>query len=388
MTPAARRQAAIEIMDQILTGTAAEKALTGWARRSRYAGSGDRAAVRDHVFDALRRKRSDSALGGGMTGRGLTLGALRRRGIDPDTVFTGTPYAPAPLADPERQPVNTDMTLAEQLDIPDWLLPRFLSSLGDNAEAAAIALQSRAPLHLRVNLTKGDRDSAIAALAGAGIRAIAHAASRTALEVTDGPRRVRQSAPYLDGRIELQDGASQAVVDALPLKDGMRVLDYCAGGGGKALAMAARAKIALFVHDIDPGRMSDLPERAARAGAEMTRLASDEIADAGPFDLVLCDAPCSGSGAWRRAPEGKWSLTPAQLVELTQTQGEILRSAARLTAENGVLAYVTCSLLSVENDARIADFLDAEPGWYSPVQQAWPVQDGTDGFYLALLTRE
>jgi len=388
MTPAARAQAAIDVLDHILAGTPAEKALTGWARRSRYAGSGDRAAVRDHVFEALRRMRSDAALGGGMTGRGLILGALRRTGEDPDAVFSGATYAPAQLSDAERDAGQMATQPPVSLDIPDWLWPAFSDSLGDAAKAAATALQSRAPVHLRVNLKKTNRDDAILALAREGVECVPHPACDSALEVTQGSRRIRQSAVFAEGLVELQDAASQAVVEALPLKDGMRVLDYCAGGGGKALAMAARAQISLFAHDIEPGRMRDLPDRAARAGIKVTELATNDVRDAGPFDLVLCDAPCSGSGAWRRAPEGKWRLTQQQLDGFVHLQAEILHNTRDLVAPEGILAYVTCSLLSMENSEQIKAFVHGNPGWLSTWCQAWAVQDGTDGFFAAHLTRE
>jgi 16S rRNA (cytosine967-C5)-methyltransferase len=388
MTPAARYQAAIEILDHIIDGTAAEKALTGWGRRSRYAGSGDRAAVRDHVFEAVRRMRSDAALGGGRTGRGLILGALRRTGVDPEAVFSGIAYSPVPLSDAERDAGGDPQGVAETLDMPDWLMPAISDSLGVASEPAAKALQSRAPVHLRVNLAKADLGTAVSILGQEGVICAPHPACDTALEVTEGSRRVRQTAAYRDGLVELQDAASQAVVQALPLKDGMRVLDYCAGGGGKALAMAARARIELFVHDIEPARMRDLPDRAERAGITVTELATQEVSGAGPFDLVLCDAPCSGSGAWRRAPEGKWRLTPEQLEEFVQIQADILRKARDLTAPGGVVAYATCSLLNVENRDQIAGFLRENPGWQSPWSRAWAVEAGTDGFFAAHLTRE
>ena len=388
MMPAARCQAAIEILDQIIAGAPAEKALTGWARRSRYAGSGDRAAVRDHVFEAVRRMRSDAALGGAMTGRGLILGALRRTGADPDAVFSGVAYAPDPLSEAEREAGGIATQLPEALDIPDWLWPAFSDSLGGAAESVATALQSRAPVHLRVNLGKSTPAEAVAALAQDGVICVPHIACETALEVTQGSRRIRQSDAFHDGLVELQDAASQAVVQALPLKDGMWVLDYCAGGGGKALAMAARAQIALYVHDIEPGRMIDLPDRAARAGVTATPLATQDVAASGPFDLVLCDAPCSGSGAWRRAPEGKWRLTSAQLQEFVRLQAEILQMASGLVAPGGTLAYATCSVLNVENSEQIAEFLRKNPGWVATKDQAWDVQGGTDGFFTAQLVRE
>ncbi len=388
MTPAARIAASIEVLDRFLDGTAVEQALTGWARRARYAGSGDRAAVRDIVFDAVRRLRSDSALGGAQTGRGLMLGALRRQNVDPDTIFTGATYAPAQLGEEERQAGHTPAQGPESLDLPDWLWPQFTASLGTATEPAAIALQSRAPVYLRVNLIKSDRQNAIDTLSRDGVIAEPHPATETALLVREGSRRIRLSDAYRSGLVELQDAASQAVVTNLPLQDGMRVLDYCAGGGGKALAMAACARIDLFVHDIAPGRMRDLPDRAARADVTLTQLDPDEVPGSAPFDLVLCDAPCSGSGAWRRSPDGKWALTHERLESLVEIQGSILNAAAGLTAKGGVLAYATCSLLEVENADQIRAFLRRSPGWHMPWEKTWAVQSSTDGFYAAHLTRD
>lgn len=387
MTPAARQQAAIEILDLILDGEAAEKALTSWGRRNRYAGSKDRAAVRDHVFSALRCRRSFARRGGAETGRGLILGALRAADIDPATVFSGQGYGPAGLMDTEQVAPQGFTSEAERLDIPDWIWPSFQESLGDNCEAAAVALQQRAPIHLRINLQRSSREAAIDALAEEGITAVAHPASPTALHVTQGERKIRNSDCFVDGLVELQDAASQAVVDHLPLADGMKVLDYCAGGGGKSLAMAARARLDLYAHDIDANRMKDLPIRAHRAGASITCVNEDEVSRIAPFDLVLCDAPCSGSGAWRRAPEGKWRLTSAALEEIRLVQYQILEDAADLVAPSGHLAYATCSMLQEENTHQIQKFMENNEGWKLVSEQAWQVQNGTDGFYVAMLTR-
>lgn len=388
MTPAARLAAAIDILDQIAAGSPAEQALTGWARRSRFAGSKDRAAVRDHVFDVLRARRSLAALGGAETGRGLVLGLCRREGIDPATLFTGEGHAPAPLAAEELAAGHPPAPGAEAMDIPDWLWPEFAASLGHRAEPAAQVLQSRAPVHLRVNLAKTTRQEAIAALAADGVICTSHPAAETALEVVEGARAIRNSAAYLDGRVELQDAASQAVVEALPLRDGMRVLDYCAGGGGKTLALGARARLKLFAHDAAPRRMRDLPARAERAGLKVSLVEGAEVDQKAPYDLVLCDVPCSGSGSWRRAPEGKWLLTPEGLDQLNATQDQILDRAAGLVAPQGMLAYATCSQLDRENGERIDAFLARHPGWRCTWRHAWPVEGGTDGFFAAHLTRE
>jgi 16S rRNA (cytosine967-C5)-methyltransferase len=183
----------------------------------------------------------------------------------------------------------------------------------------------------------------------------------------------------------LQDAASQRAVLALPLAEGDRVLDYCAGGGGKTLAMGARAGLRLVAHDADPGRMADLPARAARAGLRVRLAATDELPGLGPFDLVLVDAPCSGSGTWRRAPEAKWRLTPEALAALTRRQDAILAAAAALVRPGGHLAYATCSVLSEENGDRIAAFCAGHPGWQ--VAGGLELLPGPlqDGFYLRFM---
>lgn len=381
MTPAARVQAAIELLDQISTGQPAEKALTTWGRTSRYAGSKDRAAVRDLVFDALRCWRSAAVMGGGDSGRARMLGVVRLRGDDPEAVFTGVGHAPAELSDVERNagrlPEGNDA-----LDLPDWVVTRFRHSLGEAAEATAEALRSRADVFLRVNLMQSSASQAIARLAEDGILAVPHPLSTSALRVTDGARAIARSDAYLSGAVELQDAASQAVVDALPLQPRLSVLDYCAGGGGKALAMAARLGGGpVDAHDAAPRRMADLPARADRAGADIRIVQKPR----GPYDLVFCDVPCSGSGAWRRAPEGKWRLTQARLSELCTIQAEILDQAARLVAPGGYLAYATCSVLAEENAEQVRAFLERAPEWQDEAQHQFLPSDGGDGFFIAVL---
>ena len=389
MTPGARIAAAIGILDRIVAGTPAEQALTGWARGNRFAGSGDRAAIRDHVFDTLRCRRSFAALGGADTGRGLMLGALRASGADPAALFTGEGYAPAPLTEAEKSYLGIALTLDPlvALDCPDWLAPALRDSLGDDFAAAMEALRHRAPVFLRVNLARVGVADAVAALAVEGIRARPHPLAKTALEVTENARKIQTSAAYAQGLVELQDAASQAVVDLLPLAPGQRVLDYCAGGGGKTLAMAARAPILAFAHDIDPGRMRDLPARAARAGTTVKPLTTVELDRTALFDLVLVDAPCSGSGSWRRAPEAKWRLTPGRLADLIRLQAEILMAASKLVAPGGMLAYATCSLLEIENRMQISGFLVAAPGWQVVAERRLTPLDGGDGFFIAILRR-
>ena len=387
MTPAARHQAAIEILDQVLDRVPAEKALIGWARRSRFAGSGDRAAIRDLVFDALRCLRSCAARGGALTGRGLILGLLRGQGADPEAVFTGQGHAPAPLTPEERAAGRDPAPGAEACDIPDWLWPAFTDSLGDAAADVARVMQARGPVMLRVNLRKATLAQAQAALAADGIETRPDPVATTALLVVAGARQVARSAAFTEGLVELQDGASQAIMDELALPGNGKILDFCAGGGGKTLAMAARSSARLFAHDAEPGRMKDLPARAARAGVAVTLCNTADLPGAGPFDLVLCDAPCSGAGAWRRAPEGKWALTPARLTALTDLQDTILRQAADLVAPGGLLAYATCSVLQAENEARAEAFLAAHPGWVQIATRRWRPDAAGDGFFLAQFRR-
>ncbi|WP_128253909.1 RsmB/NOP family class I SAM-dependent RNA methyltransferase [Falsirhodobacter deserti] len=376
MTPAARLSAAITILDRWLSGIPAEKALVNWARASRFAGSGDRAAIRDLVFDAIRCRRSFAALGGAETGRSLVLGGVRAAGADPATLFTGEGHAPAPVTEAARTP-----TELEALDCPDWLAPQLRASLGDKFAPVMQALRHRAPVFLRAN---GARDGIIAALAAEGIVARPHPLAAAALEVTEGARRIQTCTAYRDGLVELQDAASQAVTEALPLSDGDRVLDFCAGGGGKTLAMAARAQLDLTAHDINPRRMADLPVRAERAGVAV-RLANTAEALALQYDLVLADAPCSGSGSWRRAPEGKWLLTAERLEELLHIQSGILDQLAPAVRAGGHLGYATCSLLRSENDAQAEAFLARHAGWTREKSLTLTPLDGGDGFHLTVL---
>ena len=383
MTPAARASAAITVLDRILSGEPAEQALTNWGRASRFAGSGDRHAVRDLVYDALRCKRSFAALGGGMTGRGLVLGGLRAAGHDPADLFTGEGHAPAVVtaADAGRRPEG-----AEALDIPDWIFSSLKNALGDDLEATLQEMRRRAPVFLRVNARKASLALAQARLADEGIVTQAVAGVQFGLEVTENARKVQNSSAYSEGLVELQDASSQAVVEALPLRDGMRVLDHCAGGGGKTLAMAGRAGVRLYAHDAAPGRLRDLPPRAARAGVKVR--ISENPEETAPYDLILTDVPCSGSGSWRRDPMGKWALTEARLTQLTALQADILDRVLPMLADKGVLAYATCSMLREENEDQIAAFLARHSGWTCRLQQRFSPISGGDGFFIALLSRE
>ncbi len=214
MTPAARAQAAIAALDRILAGEAAEKVLTQWGRAARYAGSGDRAAVRDIVYDCLRCRRSFAALGGAETGRGLVLGAARASG-QAALWFDGSAHGPAAAVEAGRDPTGL-----EALDCPDWLAPRLRASLAEDFEPVMLAMRHRAPVFLRVNAAKGDVADAMARLAQDGVVARPHPLAKFALEVVEGARKIQNSVAYAQGLVELQDAASQAVAEAVPLAPG------------------------------------------------------------------------------------------------------------------------------------------------------------------------
>jgi 16S rRNA (cytosine967-C5)-methyltransferase len=381
--------AAIDLIDRIFDGELADRALAGWGRQNRYAGSKDRAAIADLVYDVLRRKRSLAALGGSHTGRGLFLGYMRDAGQDPDTVFGAGTYGPAALSDAERsagQPPQHDSS--ESADMPDWLWPDLQASLGDQVHTIADAMRHRAPIHLRVNLGRISRQDAIADLSAEGIIARPHPLSPSAVEVLEGARKIRNASMYLNGKVELQDASSQAVADMVPLAPGETLLDFCAGGGGKILAVAGRVDGAFFAHDVDPKRMKDLPARAARAQAVVNLVSLADIPDNAPFDTVLIDAPCSGSGSWRRDPQGKWLLTPEKLRQTIDTQHEILDQSAAFVRSQGHLVYATCSVLDRENRDQVDAFLSRHSAFSRVTDKSFSPLGGGDGFYCAVLRRD
>ncbi len=383
MTPAARVQTAIELLDRIIEGAPAERTLTNWARNSRFAGSKDRAAVRDHVFDVLRQRNSCAQIGGGLSGRALMVGLLQLQGIDPQSIFTGIKYAPEALGDDEQpNPAGID-----QLDLPEWAVSKLQTALGDEFTEVEQILRHRAPVILRVNLQKIDRNACIERIKEDGIVGVPHPLAATAIEVVEGERRVKGSSAFAEGLIELQDAGSQAAIEMLPLQDGMKIMDYCAGGGGKLLAMAGLTNGQFYAHDANPQRLRDLPVRAKRAGVQAQELETGEVTNHAPFDLVFCDVPCSGSGTWRRDPDSKWRTSLEDLESLTKVQSEILNSVVDLVAPGGHIAYATCSMLSDENHDQISRFCKSHTDWALVSQRQWTPLEGCDGFFLSVLKR-
>ncbi len=308
---------------------------------------------------------------------------------DLDALFTGQGFDPAPLTAAEhaalaRAPAAVPQ--AVRLDYPDFLHDGLAASLGADFEPVMAAMQTRAPVDLRVNTLKTNPDAATVVLARDGVQVVPLDLVRNALRVLENPRAVAASRAYTQGMVELQDVSSQLVAEACGARPGMTVLDYCAGGGGKTLALAAamQGRGRVLAWDVNPRRMADLPDRARRAGAAIRILADDELAALKPFcDLVLVDAPCSGTGAWRRKPEGKWRITPEELAGYPPLQDRILDAAAERVRPGGRLVYATCSLLACENEARAAAFAARHPTWRPDGARRLSPLDGGDGFFFA-----
>lgn len=378
MRPDARVGAAISILDEILAGQPAEQALLRWSRNSRFAGSGDRAAIRDLVFQVLRRRNSCASLGGAMTGRGLMIGLCRLNGQDPAELFTGQTHAPQVLSADEIPAQG-----GQVVDLPDWVLPMWRGSLGEAWQQTADSMGERAPVWLRVNPIKADLGGAIDLLQQDGISVTVSPLLGTALQVQAGERQVNRSAAYERGVVELQDLSAQLACAQLPDIGSGRVLDYCAGGGGKALAIAGAQPLARIVaHDASEQRMADLPQRASRAGAKIAVQRPKDM-----FDLVVADVPCSGSGTWRRTPDAKWRLDEAGFRRLLDLQQTIMAEAAGFVAQGGAFAYMTCSVLRDENDDQVDRFLAENPDFTQESRHFWTPLTASDGFFCAVLRK-
>lgn len=401
MTPAARLQAAIEVLTALeQTAEPADKLLRDFFRARRYAGSKDRAAVAERVYDCLRHYYSYSFRMQSAWPRRLVIASVLAEGADPALYFTGSQYAPEALDAGEVSAIAAEPGAAPlhvQGEFPQWLEGELSKAFGADLLSEMQAMQERASVDIRVNTLKTSRDALIAALEEAGFQATPTSGSATGLRLS-GATTAKLSATKLfeEGAFEFQDEAAQICSELCGVQPGMRVLDYAAGGGGKSLALAAlmRNKGEIIAHDISAARLAMLPPRAERAGVKniktTTVLSTPASAgEAGLFDLVLLDAPCSGTGTWRRQPELRVRFTESRLNELLALQADLLAKAAAQVKPGGKLVYATCSLLPVENDAQIAAFLAAHPA-FKPAGDyfhASPYRDHTDGFFTAILQK-
>jgi 16S rRNA (cytosine967-C5)-methyltransferase len=429
MTPSARVQAALEALADIESRRRpAADALKDWGLAHRFAGAGDRAAIASLVYDALRRRASSSWRFGEDSPRAHVMGALSSlRGLGPEEIaalFSGEKHAPAPLTEAERERLAAAALHGApdfvRGDYPEWLAPAFAESFGEQAAAAGAALATRAPVDLRVNTLKTNRDKILSALAHLnpeptplspiGVRIAVRPDGR-------GPPLAAEPA-YAKGQVEVQDEASQLAALLSGASPGQQALDLCAGAGGKTLALAAMLanKGQVYATDEDGRRLAPLYARLERSGARNVQVraprgAADPVADLeARCDLVFLDAPCTGSGAWRRNPDAKWRIRPGALEERMKDQAQILERAAKFVKHGGRLVYVTCSVLKPENEDRIAAFLSAHPDFLpldagamargaglpalaefasklGPGIRLDPLHSGTDGFYIAGLAR-
>ena len=386
MTPGAHIAAAIEVLDQILAGKNAEVSLIKWGRSNRFAGSGDRNAIRDIVYDALRQKNSLTKRSKNISGRSWIIALLKKREVNLDEYFGATRYSPPRVKKWELEllPIENESDL---YDIPDWLWPKWKASLGIKANQVADTLKERANIFLRVNIIKGTREDAIQALEKDGIISKFHPTVSTALIVNKGTRKIKNSEAYNIGLVELQDASSQASVLKLNIDQNGPILDFCAGGGGKSLALSAYLNKPIFAYDANFERMKDLPNRARRSRANIRVIKSNDLKKS-HYGLVFCDAPCSGSGSWRRDPEGKWSLTLQDYERLLSLQENILATASQLVKPNGNLVYATCSILKDENKAQIQKFLENENDWVFQKEKFSIPSELGDGFYFSILKRK
>jgi 16S rRNA (cytosine967-C5)-methyltransferase len=432
MTPGARIQAAIELLDRIESPKKGEEALPADAvlnahfRARRYIGAKDRRAIADAVFQTLRQRgvidwHLANEIGLPQTNRFRAMWTFAvHGGIATDNLVAacnGGRYQPKALSDDEARRVRmidaqteAPATLADQASFPAWLAPEIERQFGAQSWAEMIAFTEAAPTDLRVNALKATRDEAAAALARAGVATAPTPHAPLGLRL-EGRANIAGLAAYRDGRVEVQDESSQLAALLTGAKPGMRVLDLCAGAGGKTLALAAAMgnRGSILACDTDARRLARLKPRLARSGARIVeprliKANSEANAALGQFDRVLVDAPCSGSGTWRRHPDAKWRLTPARLGEYFAAQAALLREAALHVRPNGRLVYAVCSILPAEGALQVEAFLSVNRGWHViPADKAWrdavgtkapfdgpfmlltPHRHRTDGFFAAIL---
>jgi 16S rRNA (cytosine967-C5)-methyltransferase len=432
MTPAARLSAAIELIDTIDSQRIpAAKALKEWGTAHRYAGSGDRAAISGLIWDVLRRRASSAWIMDADTPRARLLGMLKlERGLDVDAIAAvcdGGRFAPEPLTERERAALS-QRSLAEAPahiagDYPEWLDGYLAQAFGDDRVAEATAMASRAPLDLRVNTLKARREKSLASLAHLGAKPTPWSPVGLRIELGADARNpgVHAEEAFIKGAVEVQDEGSQLAALLSGAKPGEQVIDLCAGAGGKTLALAAmmQGKGRLIATDHDKRQLAPIHERLSRAGIHNADVRTpkgegDTLGDIrASADLVLIDAPCTGTGTWRRNPDAKWRMRPGALELRLKDQATVLDRAAALTKPGGRIAYITCSILPPENGEQVRAFLERHPEFAvvppsQTVTALWdkaeefaaatlqspegllmtPRRTGTDGFFVSILRKQ
>ena len=431
MTPAARLSAAIEVIETIEAGRIpAAQALKEWGIAHRFAGSGDRAAIAGLVWDMLRRWASSAYLMDDASARGRALGMLKlERGLDAEKIAAlcdGGRFAPAPLSETERRALDARTLEGAPPpvagDYPEWLDPYLEQAFGADRVAEATAMASRAPLDLRVNSLKAKRDKVQAALSHLGPKPTPFSPLGLRIELSADARNpgIQAEEAFIKGLVEVQDEGSQIAALFAAAKPGEQVIDLCAGAGGKTLALAAMmaGKGRLIATDRDKRQLAPIHERLSRAGVHNAEVRApkgeaDPLADIkASADLVLIDAPCTGTGTWRRNPDAKWRMRPGALEIRLKDQAEVLDRAVTLVKPGGRIAYITCSVLPAENGEQIRSFLGRHPDFtlVPPAEtvtvlwdkaedfaaaalqspEGWlmtPRRTATDGFFVSILRR-
>jgi 16S rRNA (cytosine967-C5)-methyltransferase len=431
MTPAARLTAAFDVLATIdRDRQPAAAALKAWGTAHRFAGSGDRAAIAGLVYDVLRRNASSAYLMGDDSARARTLGMLRlERGFTVETIAAlcdGSRFAPSPLTEAERSALVSGSLEGAPAhvagDYPEWLDAPLAAAFGEARAAETAAMASRAPLDLRVNTLKCTPEAMRASLAHLGATPTPWSPLGLRIPLGADARNpgIHAETDFIRGHVEVQDEGSQLAALLAAPEPGTQVIDLCAGAGGKTLALAAlmRGKGRIVATDADKRQLAPIHARLTRAGAHNVEVrapkgAADPLADlAGAADLVVVDAPCTGTGTWRRNPDAKWRMRPGALDLRLKDQAEVLTRASALVRPGGRLAYITCSVLAAENAAQVAAFRARQPQ-FAPLAPAevtaplgeraaafgdavrrdpegltmTPLSTGTDGFFVAVLRR-
>src|SRR3984885_5219366 len=406
MTPAARLSAAIELIDTIdAQRVPAAKALKEWGTAHRYAGSGDRAAISGLIWDVLRRRASSAWIMDDDTPRARVLGMLRlERKLDADTIAAlcdGGRFSPAPLSDSERAALASRSLDAAPAhiagDYPEWLDATLAQVFGEDRVAEATAMASRAPLDLRVNTLKAKREKVLGSTAHLGTVPTPWSPVGLRIELGADARNpgIHAEEDFIKGAIEVQNEGSQLAAFLSAARPGEQVIDLCAGAGGKTLALAAMmgGKGRLIATDHDKRQLAPIYERLSRAGVHNCDVRTpkgpdDTLADIhASADLVLIDAPCTGTGTWRRNPDAKWRMRPGALEVRLKDQVTVLDRAAALTKPGGRIAYITCSVLPPENSDQIRAFVGRHPDFtvIPPSQTMSVLWDKADDFAAATI---
>ena len=420
MTPPARLAGAIDLLTEIDAHPRrpADAVANDFFRARRFIGSGDRRAVSDRAWRVMRARRRLTWLldraGTAPTPRMLVAASLLTEGWDEAGLtqnYSGGGYGPAPFLQPETAALrhligaalnDPAMPDAVRYELPDWVLPHVQARFGDQLGPEMDAALAPAPLDLRVNLLRGTRENARIALQAEGLECADTPYSPWGLRI-DGRRAVTTGAAFQSGLVEIQDEGSQLVAGLVGVEPGMRVVDWCAGAGGKtlALAMLMQNRGHLVACDVSAPRLEGAVRRLRRAGVQNVErhlvAPGDKWAKrrSGTFDRVLVDAPCTGTGTWRRNPDARGRLRELDLAELVPKQAHILDDAARLVRPGGRLIYATCSIFIEENEAQVDAFLARVPGFTvvpsgldgATYLSLTPLRHGTDGFFGAVLER-